>query len=44
MIGIRAVHLGVGVEPGQYGAVHVFTVDNGRINRFREYVDLDAAL
>ena len=28
-----------------YGAVHVFTVDRGKITRFREYVtDLDAAL
>ena len=26
------------------GAVHVFTVDKGKIIRFREYVDLDAAL
>ena len=25
-----------------YGAVHVFTVDNGKITRFREYTDLDA--
>lgn len=27
-----------------YGAAHVFTVRNGKISRFREYVDLDAAL
>jgi ketosteroid isomerase-like protein len=28
-----------------YGAVHVFTVDNGKITRFREYVtDLNTAL
>ena len=26
-----------------YGAVHVFTVDDGKITRFREYTDLDAA-
>ena len=26
-----------------YGAVHVFTVDKGKITRFREYTDLDAA-
>jgi uncharacterized protein len=31
-------------EPAHYGAVHVFTVDGGRITRFREYVDLDKAL
>jgi ketosteroid isomerase-like protein len=33
-----------GGGPAQYGAVHVFTVENGKITRFREYVDLDAAL
>jgi ketosteroid isomerase-like protein len=27
-----------------YGAVHLFTVEGGRITRFREYVDLDQAL
>ena len=27
-----------------YGAVHVFTVVDGRITRFREYVDIDAVL
>jgi ketosteroid isomerase-like protein len=26
----------------EYGAVHVFTLDQGQITRFREYVDLDA--
>ena len=26
-----------------YGAVHVFTVGDGKITRFREYTDLDAA-
>jgi ketosteroid isomerase-like protein len=31
-------------EPAQYGAVHVFTLEEGRITRFREYVDLDQAL
>jgi ketosteroid isomerase-like protein len=31
-------------EAAQYGAVHVFTVDRGKITRFREYVDLDEAL
>jgi len=30
--------------PAQYGAVHVFTLRNGKITRFREYVDLDEAL
>lgn len=30
--------------PAQYGAVHVFSVQNLRITRFREYVDLDRAL
>jgi ketosteroid isomerase-like protein len=33
-----------GGQPAQYGAVHVFTVENGKITRFREYVDLDEAL
>ncbi len=27
-----------------YGAAHAFTVRNGKITRFREYVDLGAAL
>jgi ketosteroid isomerase-like protein len=27
-----------------YGAAHVFTIRNGKITRFREYVDIDAAL
>jgi ketosteroid isomerase-like protein len=27
--------------PGEYGAVHVFTVKNNKIIPFREYVDLD---
>lgn len=27
-----------------YGAVHVFSVRNGKIARFREYTDLDAPL
>jgi ketosteroid isomerase-like protein len=31
-----------GGEDG-YGAVHVFTVGDGKITRFREYTDLDAA-
>jgi ketosteroid isomerase-like protein len=26
-----------------YGAVHVFDLDHGKITRFREYTDLDAA-
>jgi ketosteroid isomerase-like protein len=25
----------------RYGGVHVFTVEGGKIKRFREYVDLD---
>jgi uncharacterized protein len=29
---------------GAYGAAHVFTVTNGKIRKFREYVDLDAPL
>jgi ketosteroid isomerase-like protein len=29
---------------GEYGAVHVFEVKNGKITRFREFVDLDRAL
>lgn len=27
-----------------YGATHVFTVSDGKISRFREFVDLDAPL
>jgi ketosteroid isomerase-like protein len=27
-----------------YGAAHVFTVRNGKVTAFREYVDVDAAL
>ena len=27
-----------------YNAIHVLTVEDGRITRFREFVDLDAAL
>jgi ketosteroid isomerase-like protein len=27
-----------------YGAVHVFSVRDGRITRFREYTDLDGPL
>lgn len=33
-----------GAQPASYGAVHVFTVRNGKITRFREYADLDQAL
>jgi ketosteroid isomerase-like protein len=33
-----------GGEPAQYGAVHVFSLEQGKITRFREYVDLDEAL
>jgi len=33
-----------GAGPAAYGAVHIFTVKNGKITRFREYVDLDRAL
>ena len=52
--GLGATNLVVGVvhgsgqlrggAPAQYGAVHVFTVESGKITRFREYVDLDDAL
>lgn len=31
-------------DPGHYGAAHVFTVANGKIVSFKEYVDLDAQL
>ncbi len=31
-------------EPASYGAVHVFSVVDGRISRFDEYTDLDEAL
>jgi len=30
-----------GGKPGQYGAVHVFTLRDGRITGFREFVDVD---
>jgi ketosteroid isomerase-like protein len=30
--------------PSGYGATHVFTVQSGRVVRFREYVDLDGPL
>jgi hypothetical protein len=33
-----------GGGPAEYGAVHIFTVRDGLVTRFREYVDLDAAL
>jgi uncharacterized protein len=30
--------------PAQYGAMHAFTVERGKITRFREFVDVDKAL
>jgi len=27
-----------------YGAVHLFTIADGKVTRFREFVDLDQAL
>jgi ketosteroid isomerase-like protein len=33
-----------GGAPGGYGAVHVFTVGEGKITCFREYTDLDGPL
>ena len=33
-----------GGGPAEYGAAHVFNVRDGKIVRFREYVDLDAPL
>jgi len=33
-----------GGAPAEYGAVHVFTVRDGLVTRFREFVDLDAPL
>jgi len=33
-----------GDGPAEYGAVHLFTVRNGKITRFRELVDLDHAI
>ena len=29
---------------GGYGAAHVFTIANGKVTRFQEYVDLDAPM
>jgi ketosteroid isomerase-like protein len=31
-------------EPAQYGAVHAFTVKDGKITSFREFVDVDRPL
>jgi ketosteroid isomerase-like protein len=33
-----------GGGPSGYGAVHVFTIREGKITRFREYTDLDGPL
>ena len=33
-----------GGGPAEYGAVHLFTVQGGKITRFRELVDVDQAL
>ena len=30
--------------PGGYGAVHVLTVRDGKISRFREFTDLDVSI
>ena len=30
-----------GKGAASYGAVHVFTVEGGKVTRFREYIDLD---
>ena len=30
--------------PARYGAMHAFTVERGKITRFREFVDIDKAL
>jgi ketosteroid isomerase-like protein len=31
-------------SPASYGAVHIFNVKDGKVIRFREYVDLDRAI
>ena len=41
---VRADGTRIGGGADGYGAVHVFTVGDGRITRFREFTDLDAAL
>jgi ketosteroid isomerase-like protein len=41
---VRADGARSGGEEAGYGATHVFTVQNGKIVRFREYTDLDAPL
>jgi len=33
-----------GGKPAGYGATHLFNIRNGKITRFREYVDSDAAI
>ena len=40
---VRAHGTRTGGGADGYGAVHVFTVGDGKITRFREYTDLDAA-
>ena len=41
---VRADGTRRGGGPSGYGAVHVFTVRDGKITRFREYTDLDTPL
>jgi ketosteroid isomerase-like protein len=41
---VRADGTRRGGKPSGYGAVHLFTVRNGKITRFREYTDLDTPL
>lgn len=44
MVGIvRADGTRSGGSADSYGAVHLFTVGDGKITRFREYTDFDAA-
>jgi uncharacterized protein len=31
-------------QPAQYGAMHAFTVEGGKVTSFREFVDVDRAL
>ena len=44
VVGIVNVSGTLAGDEVSYGSVHVFTVDHGKITRFREYVDLDRAL
>ena len=43
-VGRAEGRLGVGGTSAGYGFAHVFTVEDGKVTRFREYADPDVAL